>query len=95
MYNKNVCYKSRIDEFTTVILHTEDDEKLNVCFMELSTPCCWASEVQKAQKSTHCNIITILTNFVRFLFYIVVTMIIRNQVGTLDKVTIKEIYIAT
>jgi hypothetical protein len=30
MYNKNVCYKSYIDEFTTVLLHTEDDEKFKL-----------------------------------------------------------------
>jgi len=46
------------------------------------------------QDLTHCNIITILTNFVH-LFYILVNVIIRNQLGTLDKVTIEEIYIAT
>ena len=92
---ENVCYKSYIDEFTTVLLHTEDDEKFKRFFMERSTPCCWASDDQNAQDLTHCNIITILKNVLHCLFYIVVTVIIRNQVGTLDKITIKKIYIAT
>jgi hypothetical protein len=30
--NKNVCYKSYIDGFTTVLLHTEGDEKIKRLF---------------------------------------------------------------
>jgi hypothetical protein len=59
------------------------------------TPCRWASEAENVQDLTHCNIITILMNFVHFLVYIFVTVIIRNHVGTLDKVTIEDRYIAT
>jgi len=47
------------------------------------------------QELTHCNIITILKNFVHFLVYILVTVIIRNEVGAQDKVTTEEIHIAT
>ena len=67
-------------------------KRLNIWFMELCTPCCWYSKAQNVQELKHCKIIKILNNFVHFLFYIVVTVTVRNQVGTLDKVTIKGIY---
>jgi len=70
-------------------------KKIDVCFTEQCTPCCWASEAENVQDLTHCNIITILTNFVHFLVYIFVTVVIRYQVGTLDKLTIEDRYIVT
>lgn len=47
------------------------------------------------QELKHSNIIIILKNFVHFLVYILVTVIIGNQVGALDKVTTEEIYIGS
>ena len=41
--HKSVYHKSHSDEFTTVLLHTGDDERLNDCFMRLFTPWWWAS----------------------------------------------------